>query len=233
MRLAICDGDLNFTSRIKTRVYSYAEDRELDIVVDCFTSGEQLLTAIQYYNIICLGYNLSGINGMETAERLRSRQITSEIIFISEHADFIFEAFKVSAFRFLLKSNWEGEIASVLDDCILASSSHRTLLVKCGTDEISVNTEDIYYLEADNKHCLIHLKKEVLSCNQTMARVYSFLPKNYFSKTNRAYVVNLDYISRYNPETIIMKNGKSLHPSRNYYKSFREEYRRFLMPYVV
>ncbi len=233
MRIAICDRDLGFSASLKGTIYEYAKQYKLDIVIDCCTSGEELLSAFTYYNIIFLGYNLKGLNGMKTAQRLRAGQIESNIIFISDQTEVIFEAFKVGAFRFLRKSDWEKEIGSVLDDCFINFDGHHTLLIKSGTDEICINTEDIYFLEASNKHCLIHLKKEVLCCNQTMARVYSFLPKCYFSKTNRAFVVNMDYISRYNNETIIMKNGKSLHPSRNYYKSFREEYHRFLMPYVV
>ncbi len=228
MRIAICDSDLGFSARLKSIIYSYADKHRLDIVVDRFTCGEELLSATAYYSIIFLGYVFSGMNGLVCAEKLRNKGVNSHLIFISDFSDFVFDAFKVQALGFLLKSECEKRLISVLDQCLLKSETQKSMLVKSGDDQVRVDTKDIYYLEADNKHCFIHLKKEVVECNQTMAKVYSFLPRQCFSKANRAYVVNLDQISRYNNDVIIMKNGKALHPSRNYYKSFKEEYRRFL-----
>ena len=102
--------------------------------------------------------------------------------------------------------------------------------IKNAEDTVCLTTDDIYYLEADNKHCYIHLKNSSLYCNKTMAQVFKVLPKSHFLKTNRAFIVNLNHISRYNNDIITLKNGKTLHPSRNYYKTFKEEYRRFLRP---
>jgi len=66
-----------------------------------------------------------------------------------------------------------------------------------------------------------------------MARVYGTLPKNQFCKINRAYVVNFNYISAYNSDIIRLANGKDLHVSRNYYKSFKKEYKFFANPQVI
>lgn len=233
MRIAICDIDKAFLSHLKKIVYRYAELNRLDIVADCYLSGESVLDRSTYYNIIFLGYELVGMNGLETAVKLRENKINSSIIFISDYTDFVFDAFKVEAFRFLPKASDETELFAVLDDFFGKLGHDYPLWIKSEDDVVCLNTGDIYYVEADNKHCRIHLKDEVLSCNRTMARVYNVLPQNHFSKTNRAFVVNLNHISRYNNEFIVLKNGETLHPSRNYYKSFKEEYRRFLKPYEV
>ena len=230
MRIAICDLDKSFLLKLKNIIYHYAERRRLDVVADCYISGEEILNRGNYYNIIFLGYRLLGKNGLETAEKLREGKINSAIIFISDFTDFVFEAFKVSAYRFLLKSGCETEIWSVLDDYFYGIRNDYPLLIKSNDDMVCINTGDIYFLEANNKHCYIHLENEILNCNRTMARVYDVMPKNHFSKTNRAFVVNLNHISRYNNELITLKNGEVLHPSRNYYQSFKEEYRRFLRP---
>lgn len=230
MKIAICDGDRNFLSHLKKILYQYAETRRLDIVADCFLSGEKLLREKTYYNIVFLGYHLCGINGLETARLLREERIDSSIVFISDYTDFVFDAFKVNTFRFLKKSANEGEIYSVLNDYFGKMGEDYPMWIKCGEDIVCIGSEDIYYLEANNKSCLIHLKNETLKCNRTMAKVFALLPQNNFSKTNRAFVVNLSYISRYNSEVIILKNGESIHPSRNYYHSFKEDYRRFSNP---
>ena len=232
MKIAICDRDRLFMSQLKDMIYDYSENNKMEMVVECYVSGENIIDRNEY-NLIFLGFDLKGKNGLETAYKLRENQIDCPIIFISDHTDFVFDAFKVQAFRFLLKSDWKEKLFSMLDDFFKKIGTDYPLWVKSGEDTVCISTEDIYYLEADNKHCFIHLKTESLSCNRTMARVFEFMPKNHFVKINRAFVVNLKHISRYNNDTLILKNGEILHPSRNYYKSFKEEYRRFLRPYEV
>ena len=233
MRIAICDIDKNFLTKIKNQIYKYAEFHRFEIVADCFLSGESVLKNPYAYNLIFLGYGLAGINGFETAMRLREKNINTTIVFISDFVDLVYDAFKVNAFRFLQKNNCEELLFTVLDDYFKKIGKECPLWVKSGQDIICLNTDEIYYLEADNKHCFIHLKDDTIACNHTMAKVYGTLPKNCFSKTNRAFVVNLNHISRYNNESITLKNNKVIYPSRKYYKTFKEDYRRFLRPYEL
>ncbi|MBQ6847633.1 MAG: response regulator transcription factor [Clostridia bacterium] len=233
MRIAVCDLDKGFLNRFKAALYRYAEEHRLDIFAECYVSGESIEQSGYYYNLIFLGYQLAGINGLDTAKKLREKKNNTTIIFISDSTDFILQAFKVSAFRCLLKSKWEAELYPLLDDFFMEKSANYPIWVKSHADTVCLCTEDIYYLEADNKYCFINLEKETLSCHRTLSQVYGALPKSNFTKINRAFVVNLNYISRYNNDAIILKNGKILHPSRNFYKSFKDEYRRFLRPYEI
>lgn len=233
MRVAVCDIDKAFLLQLKKAVYLYANENKIEIVVECFISGEELLKSRYDYNLIFLGYYLSGINGLKTAEFLRSKEDNTPIIFVSDYTDFIFESFGVNPYGFLLKSEWQENIVSVLEDFFRHKGENYPILVKDGTDTVCISTENIYYLEADNKYCYIHLSKETLYCHKTMAQVFECLPKSHFCKTNRAFIVNLSHISRYNNDTIKLKNGKEIHPSRKYYKSFKEDYRRFLKPVEV
>lgn len=233
MRIAVCDRDRAFLSKFKAMLYTYAKENNIEIFAECFIFGEGIIESDYNYNLIFLSHKLMGMSGLETAETLRKKQNDAPIIFISDCTDFVFDASKVDAFRFLMKANWEKELFPLMNDFFKKSGSSYPLLVKSGEDTVYINTDDIYYLEADNKHCFIHLESESLYCRSTMAKVYSVLPHSRFSKTNRAFVVNLNHIDRYNNEVIILKNGSNLHPSRNYYKSFKDEYRRFLRPYEI
>ena len=232
MKIAICDIDKIFLSKIKDTIYKYAAANRLEAVAECYVSGESIVGR-KDYNLIFLGYDLKGKNGLKIAENLRERGISCPIIFVSDRTDIILEVFRVQAFGFILKSQWEQKLNTLLDDFFKKMGTDYPLWVKSGEDIICLNTEEVYYLEADNKRCHIHLKDKTLISNRTMARVFELMPKNHFVKTNRAFVVNLNHISRYNNEIITLKNGETLHPSRNYYKSFKEEYRRFLRPYII
>lgn len=230
MKIALCDWDMLFLENLKKAIYAYADLLRIDIVADCYNSGEKLLDSGINYKIIVLGYELCGINGFETAKAIRNKNSSSAIIYMSKNMDFVFDAFKINAFRFLPKPIEVEDIVDVIDEYFKSNGIDYPLWIKSGCDKVCLDTAEIYYLEANNKHCFIYLKSRSVLCNKTMARVFSNLPKNHFSKINRAYIVNLNLIDRYNNETVYLKDGTSLRIGRNYIKSFKEEYRRFAEP---
>lgn len=232
MRIAVCEKDQTCANIIKKHIYRYAEVNRLDIVVDCYSHSETLLCSKIHYNLIFIGYELADKKGLDLAKEIRSFNTISSIVFISENIDIIFETFKVNAYRFLVSPINETELYSLLDDFFRKFGSDYPLWIKNSEETYCLNSEDIYYLEADNKHCFVHLKRESLFCNKTMAKVYEVLPKNRFIKINRAYIVNIYHIIKYNNENIFLRNGDTLHISRNYLQNFKENYRFFINPRI-
>ncbi len=230
MRIAVCDINNEVLEKTKNIIYKYADYHRLDIVVDCYSHGEALLCSKTQYNLIFLGYELYGKNGFETAVSLRILNNFSSIVFISKNTDFVFEAFKVSPYRFLIPPLNQNDLYKLLDDFFTQFGNDHPLWIRNGEDTFCLNTREIVYIEANNKHSIIHLHKETIPCNRTMAKVYEVLPKNHFIKINRAYIVNLNFIAKYNNDTVFLKNGERVHISRNYLKNFKEEYRFFLNP---
>lgn len=233
MRIAICDSDIKCAQKTKNMIYDYANKRRLELLVEIYDSSEALLESENNYLLIILDYHINGLNGLETAKQLRRKNCRSTIMFLSEYTGFIFESFKVMPHSFLLKPLGKKCFFAVLDDFFLYNPLHRPLWVKSGDDVFCFETHDIFYLEADNKNCFIGLRNGKVRCKKTMARVYGNLPKTHFGKINRAYVVNFNYITGYNNECISLVNGKTLHISRNYYKSFKDEYKSFADPHVI
>lgn len=230
MRIAVCDIKKEFLEKIKSIIYKYADFHRLDIVVDCYSHGEALLCSKIQYSLIFLGYELQGKNGLETAVSLRISNNYSSIVFISGNTDFVFDTFKVNPYRFLIPPLNQSDLYKLLDDFFTQFGNDYPLWIKNGEETFCLNTREIVYLEANNKHSVIHLQREAIPCNRTMARVFDVLPKNHFTKINRAYIVNLNFIAKYNNDTVFLKNGEKVHISRNYFKNFKEEYRFFLNP---
>lgn len=232
MRIAICDSNTNYLKTLKQLLYRYSNSYKMDFIVEEFINGEQLLLSKNEYCLIFTEYFLSGINGLETAKLLRKNNDKTAIVFVSNNTDFVFESFKVAPYRFLTKPLKCEDLFDTLDDFFKSYSEKYPL---CITDDINthcLNATDILYLEANNKHCFIHLKNEVIPCKRTMARVFNALPQKYFKKIHRAFIVNLNFINKYNSEYIFLNNGEKLHISRNYYKYFKEEYLNFANPKI-
>lgn len=230
MRIALCDSDTESIKRHKQMIYKYANLHRMEILVEEYCSGIDLLTCRKNYALVILDYHTATLNGLETAMLLRKSNNSCAIVFLTAYTGFIFESFKVNPYRFLVKPIDEKLLFKLLDDFFETRTADRTLWIKDGDNTVCLNTDDIFYLEADNKHCIIGLRSKRIHCRKTMAHVYGELPKNHFCKINRAYIVNFKYISGYNSDIIRLDNGTGLHVSRTYYKSFKNEFRAFSEP---
>ena len=91
MKIAICDDDWQMQQTLRTFIDQTYGD--LDMLVDGFTSGEGLLAAIrkqtQPYSLILLDIEMfGGMDGIETAKRVRKLLPDCYIVFITSHDEF-------------------------------------------------------------------------------------------------------------------------------------------------
>lgn len=232
MRIAICDSDRKYVKILKNMLYNYSNIYKTEFLVEEFSSGEELLKSKNRYCLIFTEYNLCGINGLETAIKLREKNDKTDIIFLSNNTEFVFDAFKVSPYRFLKKPLSQTELFSVLTELFNNKIQNHPLLITNKFNTYCLNTKDIVYLEANNKHCYIHLHNEIIECNKTMAKIQSILPEKYFIKINRAFIVNLNCICKYNNQYVSLSNNEQVHISRNYLKYFKQEFINFTNPKI-
>jgi len=227
MRIAVCDDDKLFRDNIKKAIYTYSNMRKLEIVVDEYVCGEDLLDSEYNYGIIFLDYKMDGIDGLETARILRDKDINCIIIFLTSFSQFVYKSFEVGAYRFFMKPMDAEKVNKALDDYFRSYGDNYPLLLKIGRETICVQTNAIVFLEADNKNCYINLVDKRLHSARTMASVADLLPKGIFHKVNRAFIVNFNHINNYNQEFIFFKDGKYVPVSRKYRTSFKEAYRNY------
>jgi DNA-binding LytR/AlgR family response regulator len=221
MKIAICDTDTALSCKLKHILYEYSNNYKLDFFVETFNSGEQLLSSQNNFLLIFIEYTLDGINGLETAKEIYSRNRSTKIIFLTNDTKFIFDAFHINAYCFIKKPLHENEIKISLNRLFFSTHINYPIQINDGDMTHCVDTDEIIYLEADNKYCRIHLKDNIITSKKTMARIYAALPKTYFQKINRAFIVNYKFVNKYNTENVFLKNGEGLHITRTYYKDFK------------
>lgn len=118
LKAAVCDDEKVFHKEFSTAIRKYTEIRNIEIYPDFYENGESLLHSEKEYDIIFLDYQMEGINGIETAEKLREANTHSVIIFISAYPAAALDAYEVKTFRFLVKPIDEPKLFKALDDYI-------------------------------------------------------------------------------------------------------------------
>lgn len=227
MNIWICDDEVaithSITQKIKLR-YPHA-------TITKFHSAFELLQHDDTFDILFLDIEMPEMSGLQLAEKLRAHQQLNPIIFVTAHEQYVFQAFDVQAFHYLLKPFDTKKIYDVLK---LAQAHYATplkeepyIVLKSGFDLRKIYFYEVYYIEVFGRKLTFHLEHETITINGRLKEYEQQLGKSFF-KVNRSYLVNLQYIASYTKQHITLDHGVTLSLAQKKYSEFVQAYMDFI-----
>lgn len=228
LRIAICDDEQEINNQISNMIKKYLLDSE----IVCYLSGKDLLSVSQKFDIIFLDIQMEGLNGIETAKNIRKCDDNVIIIFITGIKEYVFEAFDVAAFHYLLKPIQEEKLHEVLERAEReinkrANQNKGHIVVKNKQRSFTLDIDDIIFFENALRKVVIHTETETISVYGTMSEFEKKVGDGFY-RSHRGYLANMAYISEYDYENIYMNNGEKIYLTRKKYQDFVKHYMRFL-----
>ena len=220
MRIAICDVEKNIRELIGNKVAK--QYPEADIVF--FQSGKELLLSDKHVDILFLDIQMSGRNGMETARELRKKDKNVILIFVTAVEEYVFQAFDVGAFNYIVKPIDDTKFADVLCRAVAEWHSQNTdvreleanyVMINNGGVHTKVVIEDIVYAEVFNRKVVIHKLDDEIEYYGKMSDLEAVAGDSFF-RPHRAYLINFKYVEKYDATTIYLENGTALMAKQNY-----------------
>ncbi len=231
MRAAVCDDEKIFHMEITTLMRKYMKTRNIEIYTDFYESGEELLKSKVEYDIIFLDYQMEGINGLETAEKLRETNSDSVIIFISAYPAVALDAYEVKTFRFLTKPIDELKLFKALDDYLRSIDFDSILLLRSHEESYRLKMSEIIYLEADGKYTTVRTQKQSLRIHLNLKQLELKLPQSKFIRCSKAFVVGFSHIINHNSSEILFDNGEKAKIGAHYAAKFKTGFQDYIMRY--
>lgn len=229
MNIAICDDE----SRVRENIKSILEKAFPDVSVREFDSGQKLLEAAdsEYLpDIVLLDIAMDGMNGMETAKKLRENS-DMLLIFVTGIKEQVFQAFDVGAFHYLLKPVEKEKLISVVSKAISEAEKNniqpRFMMIKASEGYRRLNMADILYAESDGRKVILHMKQEILEFYDRMEDLDRRLGAGFY-RCHRGYIVSLAQISGYDSTSITLSNGDRIYLAKRKYGEFVKIYCDFL-----
>lgn len=221
MRIIICDDEPAMQKVLSEKIRRI---QSTDEILSC-ASGEELMH-MPRPDILLLDICMPGWSGMETARKLRLEDKRMVIIFITALEDYVYEAFDVGAFHYLVKPfsdeklrevlmraaesvrEWEnrqtkGERKGPEDD---AKAAVRQLYVKKGGLRIRIPIEHIIYAEVFNRKILLHTTDGDVEYYGKLSDLEIQAGEDFF-RPHRAYLINMKYVVKYDGHTIWLEQG--------------------------
>lgn len=226
MKIAICEDEEFFSERLNELISKYMSKNNLEFSVSIFDNGEHL--AEQYscgerYDIIFLDIQLKGIDGYETAIKIREYDKKVLIIFVTNFINFAPLGYKIGAFRYVLKMNIDFEVAESLAAALLHLNEKEDIYnLKTEKGLIRMKMEDIYYFESDRKNITIYTTKGKYSYKGKISEVEKELKNKGFVKPYKGFLANTKQIFSMQEGHIYFSDGEKIPVSRNYYKTTLE-----------
>ena len=158
----------------------------------------------------------SGMDGMSMAKQIRGMELARQpvIIFVTAYEKYVYDAFDVDAFQYLLKSINEQKFAEVFSRAagrILseAEQKKKTLIIQCGSGSRAIPLDSIYYLESRNHKVVLYLKEGELEYYAKIGDLEKELTGQFY-RIHRGYLVNFTYVEGYDKTEVIIANGDRL-----------------------
>ncbi len=229
MQIAICDDEREIRNMLGEKLKRMYPDSG----VSFYESGDELLLSDSQPDILLLDIRMEGKNGMETAKELRGKNKKMIVIFITALEEYVFQAFDVGAFHYLVKpfddKKFEEIIRKAVEELKNMEESENikkeSLIITSKGKHISVNPADIIYAEVFNRKVILHTINTDVEYYGKMKELEERAGEDFY-RPHRSYLVNFNYIIRYDAETIYLKKGQALMSKQNY-KEFKKSYLRY------
>lgn len=188
-------------------------------------------------DVVFLDINMPELDGMTLGKIIHRLNKNIKLVFISAYKDFAVEAFEIKAFDYILKPYSEERIINLLENIVeeiqksnVPSKDYNIKKITVNSDSkmLVISTDDILYIEADEKETNIFTKETVNSSKLKISQLESILSNEIFFRCHRSYIVNIDKIVEVEPwfnGTYILKVSNSnfkIPVSRNKVKDLKE-----------
>ncbi len=232
MRISICDDEAPTRAYLTSLIR--AQDCPCEVVE--YASASDCLADHRGIDLLFLDIELNATDpdGMALARQIREQSAVTQpvIIFVTGYERYVFDAFDVGAFQYLLKPVDEEKFAQVFARAVsqigtARKKTARTLTLQSAGVSRTVPLDSIYYIESSNHKVVLRLKDGAFSCYGKIRDLEAELGDQFF-RVHKGYLVNLAYVEGYSKTELTLTNGEKLLISKYKYPDFVKAYLRFV-----
>lgn len=233
MKIAICDDE----KYIRDFIAKSISDEITDAIVKCYESAEDLLEAEYNPDILFLDIQMPGIDGMELAKQVRANGSDAVIIFVTALEEYVFNAFDVRAFNYLVKPIDKNKLNEVLHAAVEeiihrqtrvtpVVPDNKSFIIKANGLSRSVSISEIAFAEVFNRRIVLHMRdNDEIEYYGRMTDLENTVGNDFF-RVHRAYLINLSAIQSYNSK-IVKVAGEEIPVARGKYQDLVRAYLSF------
>ncbi len=231
MYIGICEDNKTQMEYLNHEIKKYYLKKNDKLIIENFESAEELLFKYPQnmpFQCLILDIKMKQIDGMELAKKVREKDKSINIIFITGDKDYVFDGYKVGAARYILKPIKINDLIEALE---YVERGIKEINVKeeyfCfnySGEYIKVEKPSILYIEVNGHYITIKTIQNDYTYKGTMKEIINELSDERFVMVNRSELVNLDNVERITKGECLLKNGYKPVVGRNRYNELNQRF---------
>lgn len=228
LNIAICDDEEIQRREIVGMLKNIISLDFMNLKIYEFKSGEEVIFCSISFDVILLDIKLDNVNGIEVAKKIRDRNSKTNIIFITAYKEYVFDAFDVRAFNYILKPIDENRLKKIIKLALLESKEDKFIIAKTSSESIKIFYNDIMYIESQGRKVKIHTTYDVIEYYYKISEIEKELSLSNFFRCHKSFIVNFMYVERYTSKYIILKNSEEIYISKYRLNDFSKAFMYYL-----
>lgn len=225
LSIAVCDDEIIACCNMAAKIKGILEQMDTPCLIRQFNSGRELLQAPEKFDMIFLDIIMHDPDGMATAQLLRAKSPDTILIFISSSRDYVFDAYDVEAFQYLLKPIDMGKLRRVLQKAVCKTEIHSSdyMMISIERQKKKLYLDDICYFEIRGRKIDIHRANDTLTYYEQIGVLEENLRGKGFFRCHKSYLINLRHVDTYNRQEVTLDNGEKIMIAKRRYDDFVKE----------
>ncbi len=221
LRIAVCDDIPVFVEELAKYIEMWAKVRQIDVRIQKFSSGEDVLFEQEEegdFAAIFMDIELSGINGMEAAVRIREKNNLVSVVFVSQYEQYFKQAVQIYPSQYVEKPIYRQKIFEVLDQIMKEQKSvYETFTFRYNRAYINITLGEVLYFVSEKRRVRVLMEngeKYVFyeRLNEVEREVTG--ANSFFCRIHQSYLINGRLVKEFHPGYVIMRNNDRLPISR-------------------
>lgn len=222
--VAIVDDEQEEVNNLCTQLKRYFDENGGEYTVAIFNDGANLLKSYSpVYDVIFLDIQMNQVNGVRTAQKIRTTDKRTVIIFVTRMAKYAASGYDIGVNNFIVKPVTYDIFAFKMKKALAQVEYNKDKFIRIEQNGsfISLQESEILYVEIQQHYIYYHTQNGTYKTWGTLKQVKEALSKNQFKECNRCYLVNLRHVTGVDQNEVIVA-GTRLLISRNKKKDFLE-----------
>ncbi len=219
LRIAICDDETESRDALRFQLEKILVEDTEQIVYE-FSSGTNAASWLAKHpgelDLLFLDVEMTGLNGMETAGRIRETDTNLIIVFVTGYADYVFDGYRVGALDYLIKPVPMPKLQELLHRVRvkLTSEEAHTFTVKTMDGTWRFPLRDILYFYSDRRKVILVTAKGEYPFYAKLDDIETRLAPS-FVRIHQRYLVNPSAVDYLKSDSVTLANAQ-LPCSRKY-----------------